>query len=176
MFCGFCSHNLNTKNSAKFSLKSKAKYNEKTLCLLVNIRKPELISDLYTWWSPLPWQLRTGWTEQCHFCAALRELALRKNLFILGLIPYWYLCLSSAPDLTRGILQKDNQTSSTGHLCLLFLFSFPLAPHCKDLMQNLSLIKYRIEICICQMSWNLPMNCMIILLIEWIWWNMMNVM
>jgi len=69
------------------------------------------------------------------------------------------------PDLAGGVLQKDDQTSSTGLLSLLFLFSFPLGPPCKAFMQNLSLIKQMTEISICQMYQNLPMNCMVILLI-----------
>lgn len=77
--------------------------------------------------------------------------------------------------LAGGVPQKHHQTSRTGLHCLLFLFSFPLALHCRDFVQKLSLIKHLTEISICQMHWNLPMGCVIILLIGWIWWNVMSV-
>lgn len=93
----------------------------------------------------------------------------------IALIGPWVTLRLPLACLVGSVLQKDHQTASTGLRCLLFLFSFPLALHCRDFMQDLSLINHMTEISICQMYQNLPVNCAIILLIGWIWWNVMNV-
>lgn len=111
------------------------------------------------------------WAAQCHFCAALRELALRTKVFILSLAyPELVLeCQCCCP----SVAWQRCPTETPPDLQL-----WPSLPPCLVLLPPCSALHrlpaeaepYKTY------SWNLPMDSMIILLIGWICCKMMNVL